>query len=77
MRAEYNQLTQKHNQNLLKLEKFTKELKTKMWVHMIFQTWNWKSMKDWMPKIRDEGQKTPSNAFKHVYDRQTEFQKSR
>ena len=27
-----------------------------------------------MPKIRDEGQKTPSNAFKHVYDRQTEFQ---
>ena len=30
-----------------------------------------------MPEIRDEGQKTPSNAFKHIYDRQTEFQKSR
>ena len=27
-----------------------------------------------MPEIRDEGQKTPSNAFKHSYDRQTEFQ---
>ena len=28
-----------------------------------------------MPEIRDEGQKTPSNAFKHVYDRQTRVPK--
>ena len=27
-----------------------------------------------MPKIRDEGQKTPSNAFRHSYNRQTVFQ---